>query len=279
MSSTREGPNPLRPYYVPTPSVGAIPETLPSSKGVRNSTSTPVSLPSASAAKASLSSSAREILSDLDYNEYLSESSPSVAEVSKRLLDQAIWKYTSVLIAQPFEVAKTILQVHVASSAEASSSDNRAGSRSHAYRYEDDVRYAEPSISFPCSNQSLLFRTASTLPTLIPTSLHTSHQRHPFPPSVNTPVVDANDRSRRLPPNIPHLPPVIFINSLFTGHPLSPMLSPSSGRRKAPSACGKVPIQPSSTPSSSKPSSPGPVLSSPPSSTFPIQVSFPVVLT
>lgn len=34
----------------------------------------------------------------------------------KRLMDQAIWNYTSVLLAQPFEVAKTVLQVHLASS-------------------------------------------------------------------------------------------------------------------------------------------------------------------
>lgn len=29
----------------------------------------------------------------------------------KDLVDELVWKYTSVLIAQPFEVAKTIMQV------------------------------------------------------------------------------------------------------------------------------------------------------------------------
>lgn len=36
-------------------------------------------------------------------------------DIMKRLVDQALWKYTSVLLAQPFEVAKTVLQVQVAS--------------------------------------------------------------------------------------------------------------------------------------------------------------------
>ena len=31
----------------------------------------------------------------------------------KTLVDELLWKYTSVLMAQPFEVAKTILQVRL----------------------------------------------------------------------------------------------------------------------------------------------------------------------
>jgi hypothetical protein len=55
------------------------------------------------------------MLSDLDYDSYFPETSPTVAGHAKRLLDQALWNYTSVLLAQPFEVAKTILQIHEAS--------------------------------------------------------------------------------------------------------------------------------------------------------------------
>jgi fusion and transport protein UGO1 len=51
------------------------------------------------------------VLTDLDYNGYLGDSSPSAVQAIKELLDELIWKYTSVLMAQPFEVAKTILQV------------------------------------------------------------------------------------------------------------------------------------------------------------------------
>ncbi|KAI4151557.1 MAG: hypothetical protein LQ340_003431 [Diploschistes diacapsis] len=51
------------------------------------------------------------MLSELDYSEYLLDASPSVLEVVKGLLDQGLWKYTSVLMAQPFDLAKVVLQV------------------------------------------------------------------------------------------------------------------------------------------------------------------------
>ena len=34
--------------------------------------------------------------------------------MAKKLVDQAIWNYTTVLLAQPLEVAKTVLQVYQA---------------------------------------------------------------------------------------------------------------------------------------------------------------------
>jgi hypothetical protein len=86
---------------------------------VPGSHSGPAALRSSSP-RASLSSSPRGILSELDYADYLGEddgaspfSAASAAAIAKRLLDQALWKYTSVLLAQPFEVAKTVLQCHV----------------------------------------------------------------------------------------------------------------------------------------------------------------------
>jgi len=101
MSSSREGPNPLRPYYIP-PSIGIPPEAASQSTHS-------ISKPNGSAA--SYASSARDIFSDIDYSDYLSDNSPSSIQQVKDLLDQALYKYTSVLLAQPFEVAKTILQV------------------------------------------------------------------------------------------------------------------------------------------------------------------------
>ena|SRR5947207_14549527 len=103
MGSPAPGPNPLRPYYIP-PSIGlpASPSHVPAA-----ATSGP------SGAKTSFGSSARDILPDLDYSDYLGDSSPSISELTKDLLDKALWKYSSVLMAQPFEVAKTILQVYV----------------------------------------------------------------------------------------------------------------------------------------------------------------------
>lgn len=112
MATSREAPNPLRPYYIP-PSIGIPPEAT------ANTASAAAAAPgrtSSSFAKASLGTQARDILGDLDYGDYLSDSSPSMAEMSKKLMDQAIWNYTTVLLSQPFEVARTVLQCHFAGS-------------------------------------------------------------------------------------------------------------------------------------------------------------------
>ncbi|TQS31880.1 hypothetical protein Golomagni_07829, partial [Golovinomyces magnicellulatus] len=50
------------------------------------------------------------MFNDLDYKGVLDDGSPTVAQSLKEFLDDLVWKYTSVLMAQPFEVAKTILQ-------------------------------------------------------------------------------------------------------------------------------------------------------------------------
>ena len=104
MTSSREGPNPLRPYYVP-PSVSLSSE-IPRSHGTSLD-----GVKHSSAPAQSLGSSARNILSDIDYSGYLSHTSPSSPDLIRHLVEQAFWKYTSVLFGQPFDVAKTILQV------------------------------------------------------------------------------------------------------------------------------------------------------------------------
>lgn len=110
MATSRDSPNPLRPYYIP-PSIGLPADPVPNA-APRPS---PSAKPSASPPKPSFGSQARDILSDLDYGVDLSlgDGSPTVAEMAKKLLDQAVWNYTSVLFAQPFEVAKTVLQLHL----------------------------------------------------------------------------------------------------------------------------------------------------------------------
>ncbi|KAL8754096.1 MAG: hypothetical protein Q9199_004594 [Rusavskia elegans] len=110
MSAPREGPNPLRPYYIP-PSVG-------NSAGTPSASQPPPNLggkygSSQSATSPSFGSSARNILADMDYSDYLSDSSPSSKATIKALAEQALWKYTSVFLAQPFDVAKTVLQVQM----------------------------------------------------------------------------------------------------------------------------------------------------------------------
>ena len=132
MSSYVEGPNPLRPYYKP-PSVGLPTEVDISSPSISKHTP--------STAKPSFGSSARDILSDLDYSDYLSDGSPSAGEIIKNLLDQALWKYSSVLFAQPFEVAKTVLQVQLASAVKDGSTqlalNDDMRRRPEKYRYDD----------------------------------------------------------------------------------------------------------------------------------------------
>src|ERR1700753_2641421 len=96
MQDFREGPNPLRPYYIP-PSIG-----IPAD---------PITNATSGAAK---SSTPGFSFSDLDYSDYIPDASQSFTGSLKGLLDQALWKYTSVVMAQPFEVAKLVLQVRVA---------------------------------------------------------------------------------------------------------------------------------------------------------------------
>jgi len=103
MSGHREGVNPLRPYYIP-PTIGEASEPVSSSRPAVFSHGN-------NATNAKYASKARDIFSDLDYKDYISEPSPSAISTVKNLIDELLWKYTSVLMAQPFEVAKTILQV------------------------------------------------------------------------------------------------------------------------------------------------------------------------
>ncbi|KAF2220640.1 hypothetical protein BDZ85DRAFT_266913 [Elsinoe ampelina] len=103
MATSRDTPNPLRPYYVP-PSIGIPPDRAANTAAAGATTSKP-----------GIGRSARDLLSDLDYRgPLLDRDGPTAAEIGKKIVDQAIWKYTSVLLAQPFDVAKTILQVRLA---------------------------------------------------------------------------------------------------------------------------------------------------------------------
>jgi mitochondrial fusion and transport protein UGO1 len=106
MSSTKEGVNPLRPYYIP-PRIGERIESLPRAKPFPSTSS------NANATSTGYASKARDIFPDIDYKEHLDELSPSTVESIKQFVDELLWKYTSVLMSQPFEVAKTILQVRV----------------------------------------------------------------------------------------------------------------------------------------------------------------------
>ena len=125
MASFESAPNPLRPYYKP-PTIGPPPEA----------TINATTLPKGSSSKSSFS------FPDLDYSDYIPDSSPSTTETLRNLVDKAVWKYTSVLIAQPFEVAKTILQVYVpaedADRGDIVLEEKRAASYQRTASYRDD---------------------------------------------------------------------------------------------------------------------------------------------
>jgi len=133
MSTSREGPNPLRPYYRP-PSIG-IPQNTPgaTSSGTHG-------LGSKNGSAASYASSAREMFSDIDYSDYLSESSPSSVESIQGIINDAFYKYLSVLLSQPFDVAKTVLQVRSQNIGDGSIPIPMADDmRSHPSRYKDSL--------------------------------------------------------------------------------------------------------------------------------------------
>ena len=138
MASTyRDGPNPFRPYYIP-PSIGPPPASTPSPPQY-----------AANPHRPSFGTSARDILSDLpvDYSDYLDKSEAlGFTGAAKKFIDQAVWNYTSVLLAQPFEVARIILQVKDArSGADITKEENRPASKR---RNREDSHGKHREVSF-----------------------------------------------------------------------------------------------------------------------------------
>lgn len=124
MTDSRYQSNPLRPYYVP-PSIGRETQPIPNATSAKPSTQSPsFSFP------------------DLDYSDYIPEASPSVTRQFKNLLDSIVWRYTSVVLAQPFEVAKLVLQTRVAQEQDLDDAfnlrDTDINSRGYEDEYDDD---------------------------------------------------------------------------------------------------------------------------------------------
>lgn len=125
-----EGPNPLRPYYRP-PSIG-----IPASDPSNGNSSAP-----GGSSRSNAGSGARNILSGLSYEEVVSEASGLSGGISfKSLLDDAVWKYSSVFMAQPFELAKMVLQVRLNEAIDEREKSSRLSSthsRASSSRYHD----------------------------------------------------------------------------------------------------------------------------------------------
>ena len=100
--STHQGPNPLRPYYIPPPSIPPLNSSAP----------TPTPLPTASYSYPPAPTDTRSGGSILaEYSEYLEDQSPG--EFIKGWFQQAAVQYSLQLISQPFENSRTLLQCGV----------------------------------------------------------------------------------------------------------------------------------------------------------------------
>ncbi|KAF2170728.1 hypothetical protein M409DRAFT_18701 [Zasmidium cellare ATCC 36951] len=135
MAPSRE-PNPLRPYYIP-PSIGPKPSVSASQTPAIGRTSAP--RPSAS-----ISSTARDLFPELDLD--LKSTTSEAWQHTRSLFDTLAWRYTSVLLAQPFDVAKTILQVSLPPASTVATPQKKknaqfahGSSRGRGSRYEDET--------------------------------------------------------------------------------------------------------------------------------------------
>ncbi len=145
--SEMEGPNPLRPYYIPLP-LGVTQENLSGASRIGSKYATNA------LSSSSFGSSARNILADMDYSEYLLEPSSSPSAFIKHLFEQGLWKYTSILFAQPFEVAKIVLQVQLANSKQQTlSAADFTGPSRRALSHRNDPYEVLPSLKCQPHNQ------------------------------------------------------------------------------------------------------------------------------
>lgn len=134
MTFSTEGPNPLRPYYIP-PSIGL--DALQHAPSPGNA-SAAASSSQSSGGSLDVGSSARQLLYDFDYSTYVDDSSPTVTKAVKNLFNRAVWVYTGILISQPFDLTKTVLQVYVAEDEAASRDPFESSSTRRGRRGSDD---------------------------------------------------------------------------------------------------------------------------------------------
>lgn len=193
MTSHGDGVNPLRPYYI-RPSIGERAEPAApgpnafSSASARNATTSSAAVATTPSRYAS---KARDMFGDVDYKGFMDEDAPSMARSAKELLDDLVWKYTSVLMAQPFEVAKTILQArNQDENALASASEENVFARSFSsqglgiYEVYSSTSMVTPDTASFFLPLHVLTRSTSTTPTRKATNLHSLHTMAPTRPQA-----------------------------------------------------------------------------------------------
>ncbi|KAF7187028.1 Mitochondrial fusion and transport protein UGO1 [Pseudocercospora fuligena] len=138
MAPSRE-PNPLRPYYIP-PSVGPTP-SVSTAQGATRTSATNASIRQSS----SFSNSARDYLPEIDID--IKSTTSEAWSHTRSLFDTLAWRYTSVILAQPFDVAKTILQVSLPPSAATATPQKKRKGQSTGYGSSSRGRAGRPEFS------------------------------------------------------------------------------------------------------------------------------------
>ncbi|KAG0156128.1 hypothetical protein PDIDSM_3304 [Penicillium digitatum] len=106
---------------------------------------------------------------DLDYADYL-EASPSVSDWARDALNRAFVRYTKVLTAQPFDVAKTILQVYVVPDATEEQCDRNSTPGAEGSSYDDSDSES--------SDDETSYFTSAAPPTATPSTPRSRKSRH-----------------------------------------------------------------------------------------------------
>ncbi|KAJ5518902.1 hypothetical protein N7453_001324 [Penicillium expansum] len=105
---------------------------------------------------------------DLDYADYL-EASPSVSDWVRDTLNRALIRYSKVLTAQPFDVAKTILQVYVVPDATEEQWDRNSSPGAEGSSYDSDSESSDDETSY---------FTSAAPPTPTPSTPRSRKSRH-----------------------------------------------------------------------------------------------------
>jgi fusion and transport protein UGO1 len=196
-------PNPLRPYYIP-PSIGPAPGAVPNNASAQTTT-----MPRAARPTSSYQSNATDLLPDIDLD--FRSSAGEAWTNTRALLDTLAWRYASCLMAQPFDVAKTILQVSLPPNVIAAStprkrktSSRQASSKGEGSRRRDRAydSLSETDEELEASSQASEDDDVPNYFTSNAPRSRSPRKRRRTPPSVSpspdpTPTPSRNSRSRR----------------------------------------------------------------------------------
>jgi fusion and transport protein UGO1 len=196
-------PNPLRPYYIP-PSIGPAPGAVPS-----NASAQTTAMPRAARPSPSYQSNATDLLPDLDLD--FRSSAGEAWTNTRALLDTLAWRYASCLMAQPFDVAKTILQVSLPPNVIAASTPRKrkTSSRQSSRKGEGSRRRDRAYDSFSETDEELESNSQASDDDDVPNYFTSNaprsrspRKRRRTPPSASpspdpTPTPSRNSRSRR----------------------------------------------------------------------------------